>query len=882
MPPSFRPNRSRRCVFGIFTLFTSLLLAPALTSQAGDHAGEEQAPLPDDLVVPEAPVLGVEEAAASFVLEPGFRIELVASEPLVEDPVQVVFDGDGRLWVCEMRGYMPDVDGNGEDAPNGVIAVLYDEDGDGRMDRREVFLDELVLPRAIAPAYDGALVLAPPELFFARDTDGDGRADERTVIDTGLAGRVNPEHAINGLLFTLDNWFWCANAGVRYRRVDGEWVKQRTAGGGQWGIAQDDEGRIVFNTNSDPLRGDLYPSHYAVRNPNLGRASGVNVRLAANLETWPVRMTPGVNRGYQEATLRDDYTLARFTAACGPLIYRGDAFPKGHRGNAFVCETVGNLVKRYVVEATSELAWKASLPYEGREFLASTDERFRPVNLANGPDGALYVVDFYRGVVQHRTYVTSFLRRQIVERRLETPLGHGRIWRVLPDAPGERERVAPRLGTATWTELVQALSHPNGWWRDTAQRLIVEDGPGERDALELLRERLDPSSEQGRAPTDADRRALGRQHALFALAGIGGLRVELAQKLMRDPDPRVRRAALRTGEVFLGMGNESLLADFVSLGRSAEERTRFQVLLSLGEAQSQAADRALAQLIATDASSGEARSALVSGLGGRELAFLRNLVVDEDWRDDAPGRSELFALLVRAIVREGRGDRMEELVGLWLESSVAWQRESIERALIAARPKNGQGEPRPIRLGAEPARWAELAARFPDARNAVPGAERDVAAEATLLSAFTWPGRPGAIEDEPLRALTEEESRRFERGRALYAETCASCHQPSGLGDPGKAPPLRHSPAVLGPDDRLARIVLHGLVGRVEREGFVWDLDMPAHAMNDADTASVLTYVRREWGHAAEPIDAQAVRASRERFEDRSRPWTRVELGLDK
>ncbi|MES1194996.1 MAG: dehydrogenase, partial [Opitutus sp.] len=274
----------------------------------------------------------------------------------------------------------------------------------------------------------------PPKLWFCRDTNGDGVADEKTEIAADYGGINNPEHTANGLMWAMDNWIYSANHTVRFRYEGaGKFARDTTVTRGQWGITQDDTGRLYYNSNSDPLRLDAVPSHYLARNPSLTDPSGVNLSLVpANLRVWPLRVTPGVNRGYK--SLDDTGRITAVTAACAPLLYRGDTMPE-LRGEAFVCEPSGNLIKRITIAPknarSDELAGRHS--YEGTEFIASTDERFRPVNLFNGPDGALYVVDLYRGILQHRLYVTSFLRKQIDERGLAEGRGLGRIWRIVPE-----------------------------------------------------------------------------------------------------------------------------------------------------------------------------------------------------------------------------------------------------------------------------------------------------------------------------------------------------------------------------------------------------------------------------------------------------------------
>ncbi len=276
-------------------LFCSLLLVSIGQAQQGDKPGELQKP--PTFAVPPSPALSPEEALKTFKLAPGFRIELVASEPLVEDPVAVAFDPDGRIWVVEMRGFMPDVDGKGEDQPVGRIVVLEDTDGDGKMDKRTVFADGLIMPRALCLVRDGVLVAEPPMLWFMRDTDGDGKADEKIAVAKDYGNRMNPEHNANGLMSAMDNWIYSANFTARFRSLEEDWKREPTAFRGQWGIAQDDFGRLFFNSNEDQLRGDLVPAAYLFRNPNYRAPLGYNFQVIKDQSVWPVRVNPGVNLG---------------------------------------------------------------------------------------------------------------------------------------------------------------------------------------------------------------------------------------------------------------------------------------------------------------------------------------------------------------------------------------------------------------------------------------------------------------------------------------------------------------------------------------------------------------------------------------------------------
>ena len=270
-------------------------------------------------------------------------------------------------------------------------------------------------------------------------------------------------------------------------------------------------GRVYRNTNESALHVDLVPTPYYGRNPNLLRTRGSYESLEGDDRevntVWPVRPTRGVNRGYQTGILRADGTLAAFTSVNSPVVYRGDRLPAELYGNVFVAEPAGNLVSRIIVEDDGA-SLEARKAYDNAEFLASTDERFRPVYLSNAPDGTLYIVDMYRGIIQHKGYITEYLRDQIVQRTLEPPIGLGRIYRVMHDST-RRDR-KPALSTASPAKLVETLSHPNGWWRDTAQRLLVERG--DKTVVPALKTLAEGAPEPRT-----------RLHALWTLDGIDSL-----------------------------------------------------------------------------------------------------------------------------------------------------------------------------------------------------------------------------------------------------------------------------------------------------------------------------------------------------------------------
>ncbi|MEO6528657.1 MAG: PVC-type heme-binding CxxCH protein, partial [Gemmatimonadaceae bacterium] len=433
------------------------------------------------------PVHTPEGEHALFKTADGYRLELVAAEPLVQDPVAIDFDADGRMYVVEMRDYMPNLQGTGEDRPIGRIVVLEDTNDDGRMDRKTVFLDSLVLPRAIKVLEHGVLVAETPNLWLVHDTDGDLRADSRELVRSDYGTKQsNPEHNANGLLWGIDNWIHNANYPGQFRiGADAKVIFRKTQNEGQWGVSSDEHGRLYRNSNEDPLRADLVPSHYSARSASFSSPRGVYEQLTRNIAVWPGHKTPAVNRGYREETMRvADSTLAHYTSAGSPTAYVGDRLPAELRKSVFVTEPAGNLVGRLIIEDDARGMPRARAAYERSEFITNDDQRFRPVNLATAPDGTMYVVDMYRGIIQHRVFITGYLEQKIIERGMEQPIGLGRIWRVVHASTRRGER--PQLSKRSSAELVPVLAHPNGWWRITAQRLLVERG--DRSVAPALRQ----------------------------------------------------------------------------------------------------------------------------------------------------------------------------------------------------------------------------------------------------------------------------------------------------------------------------------------------------------------------------------------------------------
>ncbi len=402
-----------------------------------------------------------------FILEEGFQIELVAAEPLLDSPMDMAWDDQGRIWVAEMPGYMRDLEGSDEYRPDGRIVILEDTDDDGQMDQRTVFLDSLVLPRSLALVYGGLLYVETPSLYWV-SIEGD-KPGRRELVDSNYVRGGNIEHQPNGLLYNVDHWIYSAKSQHRYQRRGGEWVKEATAFRGQWGITNDDQGRLFYNDNSNTLFGDHVPPNVLHRNPYQKVQNAYQQNICPDRRVYPVQAT-AVNRGYQDGILDPEtQKLQHFTSACGPLIYRGSQFPEEYYGNAFVCGPEVNLIKRVKLRTEGGKV-TGTQAYEGREFLISRDETFRPINLYNGPDGAMYVLDLRKGVIQHRAYMTRYLRDKIVDRGLQKVTGLGRIYRVTHSGKPAKVTELPGDDVQSWTGL---LDHPDAWVRERAMRWIV-------------------------------------------------------------------------------------------------------------------------------------------------------------------------------------------------------------------------------------------------------------------------------------------------------------------------------------------------------------------------------------------------------------------------
>jgi putative membrane-bound dehydrogenase-like protein len=590
------------------------------------------------------------QALESFQVRPGFRIELVASEPLLRSPVALDFDEDGRLFVAEFPEYNQYATGEVKD--KGCIRLLEDSDGDGRMDRSTRYVDNLNSPVAVACYDGGVFVGVVPDLLYCKDTDGDGKADLRQRIFTGFARDRAGEAMLNSFRWGLDNRFHVSTsmAGGEVQRVGdkGPAVSARgqgfifdprtysftlTSGGGQHGMSMDDWGRKFVCSNSDPAQLLIYDSQYLARNPQVAAPKpAVSIapggkytklfRISPD-EPWRVLRTRLRVEGKVKGPVENGTPSGFFTGASGVTIYRGHAWPTQYRGNLFVGEVANNLIHRARLEprGVSLVARRAD---RDREFLASTDRWFRPVQFANGPDGNLYVLDMYRELIEGAAFLPSEVLKQL---DVHAGVNRGRIYRIVPK--DYKYTPPPKLSKASTEELVNLLEHPNGWHRDSAARLLYQRQ--DRSAIPLLRK----LQRESRTP-------LGRLHALYALAGLEALRVDDVLLGLGDKHWGVRQHALRLAEAMAG--DPRLQSKVLQLVEDPDVRVRYQLAFSLGAFQTDSALEALAALARRDGADPWFQLAVRISVPGRAAALLHRLSRDRTYRGSEHGQALLRAL----------------------------------------------------------------------------------------------------------------------------------------------------------------------------------------------------------------------------------------------
>jgi putative membrane-bound dehydrogenase-like protein len=626
---------------------------------------------------------------------PGFRVELVACEPEVIDPVAIAFDENGRLFVAEMRGY-PNAGVATGQVTSGRVKMLEDRDGDGFYEHSTLFADGLRFPTAVMPWQGGLVVANAPDITFFEDTDGDGKADRHRDLYTGFE-LDNIQQLINSLQWGMDNWVHgCAGGkggtvrsaekpqakavvlrgrGVRFH-PDVPASMEPTSGGGQFGLAPDEWSQWFTATNSQHLRHIVVPDHYLRRNPFLAvRAvtldipdhnAACKVHRISPFEAWRVERTTR-RKGSPDARRFPSTELVPggyITSACSPVVYCADRFPARFRGNTFVCDPANNLVHRDVLvpNGATFIAQRADADCE---FLASTDNWFRPVNLTIGPDGALYVVDFYREVIETPLSLPDDIKQKL---NLESR-GRGRIWRVVPEesaanAKKYAARLRPALRKASTEALVRHLADGNQWWRLTAQRLLVERQ--DQTAVAALQNLARTAS----APPS-------RAHALWTLEGLHALDDVSIANALRDSSAGVREQALRLADSRLA-ASADLRRAAVALADDPSPRVRFQLAFTLGQSDAPEAVAALARVARRDAGDKWTQTAVLSSAARTAPALLEALVRDKQFLQARTSGQTQFLTRLAALVgtQPGTAD-LSRALGLLAvkgqDSPASWQ-----------------------------------------------------------------------------------------------------------------------------------------------------------------------------------------------------------------
>ncbi|MDR3621278.1 MAG: neutral/alkaline non-lysosomal ceramidase N-terminal domain-containing protein [Paludisphaera borealis] len=673
------------------------------------------------------PALTPEESRKAFRTKPGLKVELVASEPLIESPIAIDFGADGRLWVCEMRDYPAGMDGRYK--PGGAIKVLEDRDHDGRYDTAVTFLDGLPFPTGVMCWRKGVLICAAPEIIYAEDTDGDGKADVRRTLYKGFSTE-NYQARVNGLSYGIDNWVYGANGligGAIHGQADGREVDiggrdfrfrpdsgvfEPASGLTQQGRIHDDWGNQFGGDSGSLIR------HYPLSDHDVSR----NLRVVApvpgafhSLDADPGRLFPASRT---LARFNDPNQANRVTSACGPGIYRDSLLGPEYTGDAFTCESVHNVVRRNVMRPDGvTFTGRRADDEQQSEFLASTDSWHRPVQVRTGPDGALWVVDMYRFVIEHPRWISP---ERLATLDVRAGADKGRIYRVVPE--GRPLRPVPNLDALATPDLALAIESPNGTLRDNVQRVLVHRGD---HAAALTLARLVRESKLPEC----------RVQALAALDGLEALDDATIAKALADAHPGVRRQAVRLSESRLAR-NADLGRVVLALAADPEITVRFQVALSLGEWPAPEAGRALASIAVRDASDPWVRAAVLSSAVPHAQTVLERVVASAG--PDGPS-TDLVEPLIATIAG-------------------AHDRESVALAL-----KVVAGEPRPWRLGA----IAELLDASRDDSLAADPAVRPTILAARALAAD--PNSPPADRIAALRLLGRSAPTR-DADRAVIAE----------------------------------------------------------------------------------------------------------------
>ena len=645
-----------------------------------------------------------QDAAATFELEPGFKIELVAAEPLIADPVDMEIDEYGRLYVVEMHGYPLDKSGSGK------IKLLSDSDGDGKMDKSTVFADSLVLPNGVMRWKKGILVTDAPDVLYFEDTDGDGKADIKETVLTGFS-LSNPHINVNNPMYGIDNWVHLAHRGaittrnyqdlfgdegtkvyfpgqpdspslaknaeshsVRFR--PGLQTLELTSGKAQFGHTFDVWGHHLFADNQNHAFAEVLGAPYMRRNPE----------LLVGEATEPMSDHGDASDVYQTTKNPERQMFSGvgvMTSSSGVTAYLGGAFPPPfHKDVMFVCESVSNLVHVDKIRDTGAAFISSRVGTPRKEFLASTDAWSRPVNLYVGPDGALYMVDYYRQIIEHPEWMSD---EAIAAGGLYNGKDMGRIYRITPTQARPAEWTKGlTLGDAKSAVLVEKLSDPNIWWRINAQRLLVD----RQDKLVVPS--LVQLATQAAAPE-------GRLHALWTLDGLGELHPAQIINALKDPVAGIRENAIKLAEIHLGDSPE-LVKVLLALHNDSNAKVRFQLLCTLGYIDSHESELARQKMLFSDINDKWVQIAALSAASSKSGALLN--VVLNNYKSSAPAYASLVQRLTNMVGAGGKVPEIQQLITKALNTKAIGEN-TWQSAILDGLAQGLQGKENAGAFGAE-------------------------------------------------------------------------------------------------------------------------------------------------------------------------------------
>ena len=658
------PKKQYRTVFALSVLAGSLMASTAMAQTDSQPWPPAFQPLPEHFGYMEP-----QDSLKTFALPPGYKIDLVASEPLLGDAIVMQWDYDGRLWVVETT-FMLNQEELTTASPSSSVVILEDTDADGVMDSRKVFAEGLVLPRALLILEPGKVIVGEaPNIWLLEDTDGDDVADSKTALAEnnygGKGGSI--EHNPNGMFWNIDNRIYNAYLDEVYQWNGKEFDVSRGISISQWGVTADDQGRILRQGNSAAPSISYVPDYYYGRSSVFTRNRGNHEWIGGPTRdvnrVWTARPTPGVNRGDAEGTLDERGALTELTSAGGAAVHRGTGLAPADYGNVFVPEPAGNLVTMSTLrDSGSGISLRKS--YENADFLTSTEERFRPVHTMTGPDGAFYVLDLYHGVIQDAVFITKYLNDWSVEHDLYNTHGaNGRVYRISHEDGQTTEQI--KLTEASAEELVALLENENGWYRDHAQRLMVVQQ--KTDAVPALIELV-----------RSDKNAIARLHALWTLDGLKAVDADLVIEALNDADRDLRVAALRIAEPFLSEGNADVTKAFLSfIGNTGNDwQVVYQLAASAGELDDANRLDAIVSIIDVYGRDFIALDAALSGVHDDEVVELFDRLLAKDSR--YTGVANGIMTVATAITRVGTAEDVAHMLDAVAQADLsAWQRDAV-------------------------------------------------------------------------------------------------------------------------------------------------------------------------------------------------------------